>query len=193
MIKNGYLRSSYDSCVYIKWLANGVRIFLLLYVDMLLASVDHLALDNLKKQLSSEFEMKDLGEAKRILGMEIVRDKNQGVLKISQKSYLRRILDRFDMKDAKPIMNPIAQHFKSTSKQCPSTEEEARYTRKVPYANAVGCLMYSMICTRPNLAYATSLISRFMANPGREQWKAVKWVFRYLRRTSSFGFVVQEI
>ena len=89
---------------------------------MLLASVDRLAIDNLKKQLSTEFEMKDLGEAKKNLGMEIVRDKNQGVLKISQKSYLKRILDKFDMKNATPVMTPIAQHFKLTSKQCPSTE-----------------------------------------------------------------------
>ena len=73
MVSNGYLRSSYVSCVYLKWLENGVGIFLLLYVDnMLIASVDRLEIDKLKGKLSAEFEM-DLGDVKRILGMDIIR------------------------------------------------------------------------------------------------------------------------
>ena len=58
---------------------------------------------------------------------------------------------------------------------------------KVPYANAIGCLMFAMICTRPDLAYARSLISRFMSKPRKKHWNVVKWVFRYVRRTCSFG------
>ena len=58
---------------------------------------------------------------------------------------------------------------------------------KVPYANVVGCLMYSTICTRLDLAFATSLIWRFMSNPGEEHWNAIKWVFRYVKRTTNYG------
>ena len=54
---------------------------------------------------------------------------------------------------------------------------------RVPYSSAVGSLMYAMICTRPDLAYAVSMVSRYMANPGKEHWKAVQWVFRYLSGT----------
>ena len=63
---------------------------------------------------------------------------------------------------------------------------------KIPYPRTVGCLMYSMICTRPDLAYATSLISRFMSNLGKEHWNAVKWVFRYIKRTSSYGLLYRQ-
>ena len=109
MVNNGFSRSSYDNCVYIRWLENGVGIFLLLYVDdMLVASVDRNKIDKLKGQLSREFEMKDLGKAKKILGMQIIRDENKGILKISKSAYLEKVLDRFGMKEAKPMRTPIA-------------------------------------------------------------------------------------
>ena len=72
------------------------------------------------------------------------------------------------MTDAKSVLTPITQHFKLSSQQCPNSEEEIAYMSKVPYSNAVGSVMYSMICTMPDLAFASSLISRFMYNPGRE-------------------------
>ncbi|XP_057523859.1 secreted RxLR effector protein 161-like [Amaranthus tricolor] len=60
---------------------------------------------------------------------------------------------------------------------------------RVPYANAVGCLMYAMVCTRPDIANAVSVVSRFMARPGREHWQGVKRIFRYLRGTNDIGLV----
>ena len=55
----------------------------------------------------------------------------------------------------------------------------------VPYASAVGSFMYAMVCTRPNIVHAVGVFSRYMANPGKEHWEAVKWLFRYLRGTSN--------
>ena len=55
----------------------------------------------------------------------------------------------------------------------------------VPYASAVGSLMYVMVCTRPDIAHVVGVVSRYMANPGKEHWEAVKWLLRYLRGTSS--------
>jgi hypothetical protein len=57
---------------------------------------------------------------------------------------------------------------------------------RVPYANAVGCLMYVMVCTRPDISHAVGVVSRYMENPGREHWATVKWVLRYLRGTSDY-------
>ena len=84
VVKNGYLRSSYDNIVYLKWLDNGVGIFLLLYVDdMVVASIDRQEILKLKQQLGEEFETKDLGKAKKILGMQIGRDEKRNEQKIS--------------------------------------------------------------------------------------------------------------
>jgi len=83
MLSHGFKRSEFDSCVYIKFV-NGSPIYLLLYVDdMLIAAKSKKDIAALKSQLSSEFEMKDLGAAKKILGMEITRDKNSGLLFLS--------------------------------------------------------------------------------------------------------------
>ena len=85
------------------------------------------------------------------------------------------------MQDAKAVRTPIAPHFKLSAAQCPSTDEETEYMSRVPYSSAVGSLMYAMVCSRPDLAYAMSLVSRYMSNPGKKHWKPVQRIFRYLR------------
>jgi hypothetical protein len=150
---------------------------------MLIAAKSREETTTLKKLLSSEFDMKDLGAAKKILGMEITRDRNFGLLFLSQESYIKKVLQRFNMHDAKPVSTPIAPHFKLSATQCASTDEDVEYMSRVAYSSAVGSLMYAMVCSRPDLSYAMSLVSRYMANPGKEHWKAVQWIFRYLRGT----------
>lgn len=184
MQSQSFKRSDYDSCVYLKNV-NGTSIYLLLYVDdMLIAAKDKAEIEKLKEQLNSEFEMKDLGAAKKILGMEISRDRPSGKLYLSQSGYIEKVLHRFNMHDAKPVGTPLAAHFRLSSALCPQTDEDVEYMSRVPYSSAVGSLMYAMVCSRPDLAQAMSVVSRFMANPGKEHWKAVQWMFRYLRATS---------
>uniref|UniRef100_A0A2N9GMG5 Integrase catalytic domain-containing protein n=1 Tax=Fagus sylvatica TaxID=28930 RepID=A0A2N9GMG5_FAGSY len=108
---------------------------------------------------------------------------------LSQKNYIRKVLEKFSMLDAKPVSTPLANHFRLSGSQCPKNEEEIENMSKVPYASAVGCLMYAMVCTRPDLAHAVSTVSRYMANPGREHWNAVKWIFRYLKGTAEHGIL----
>ncbi|GMI78960.1 cysteine-rich RLK (RECEPTOR-like protein kinase) 8 [Hibiscus trionum] len=128
MRRQKYTRSKYDHCVYLRKLQDGSFIYLLLYVDdMLIASKSQQEIDKLKAQLNQEFEMKDLGEAKKILGMEISRDRRRGNSQLS-----------------------------------PKTDEEREYMAKVPYANAVGSLMYAMVCTRPDISQAVGVVSRYM-------------------------------
>jgi hypothetical protein len=71
--------------------------------------------------------------------------------------------------------------------QCPKTHEEEEDMSHVPYASAVGSLMYAMVCTRPDIAHAVGVLSRYMSKLGKEHWTIVKRVFRYLRETSSYG------
>ena len=68
---------------------------------------------------------------------------------------------------------------------CPKTQDEIDHMSKIPYASAVGSLMYAMVWTRPDIAHAVGVVSRFMENPGNEHWQAVKWILRYLRGTST--------
>jgi hypothetical protein len=146
---------------------------------MLVAGSDMDKIQMLKKQLLSEFDMKDLGVAKQIIGMRINRDKQMGTLQLSQEEYTDRILKRFSMSDAKPVSTPLANHFRLSKDQSPKIEEEKDFMAKVPHASAIGSLMYAMVCTRPDIAHAVGVVSRFMSNPGKQHWEAVKWILRY--------------
>jgi ATP-binding cassette subfamily B (MDR/TAP) protein 1 len=151
---------------------------------MLIATKSKKEITTLKAQLSSKFEMKDLGTAKKILGMKIIRDRKFGLLFLSQHDYINKVLHRFNMPDAKKVTTPIAPHFKLSSTQCPFTDEDIDYMSRVPYSSVIGSLMYVMVCSHPDLVYVMSLVSRYMANHGKEHWKVVQWIFRYLRGTS---------
>jgi len=180
-----YTRSHYDPCVYYNKLPRGEYIYLLLYIDdMLIDSKRRSAIDKLKKNLSSEFEMKDLGEAKNVLGMEIERDRRSGKVSLTQMGYLQKILQRFNIDgDTKSVSTPLAPHFKLKATMSPNTVKERECITRVPYASAVGSLMYAMVCTRPNLSQAISMINRYMHDPGKGYWEAVKWVLRYIKGT----------
>lgn len=149
MIAQGYTRSRYDNCVYFRQYSDGSFIYLLLYVDdMLIASKDKSLISKLKFQLSEEFEMKDLSAAKKILGMEIQRDRKAGKLYLSQGHYLEKILGRFSMHNCKAVSTPLAAHFRLSAECCPQSDEDIDRMSNVPYSSVVGSLMYAMVCTR---------------------------------------------
>ena len=118
--------------------------------------------------------MKDLGAAKQILGMRIIRDKANGTLKFSLLEYVKKVLSRFNMNEAKPESTTLGSHFKLSKEQLPKTEEEMDHMSKVPYASAIGNLMYAMVRTRPDIAHAVGVVSKFMSRPGKQHWEAVK-------------------
>lgn len=101
------------------------------------------------------------------------------------------------MDNSKKVSTPLAAHFKLSASQCPSTPEEKEDMKKVPYASAVGSLMYVMVCTRPDIADAIGTVSKYLSNPRKEHWSAVKWILRYLHGTSdvklSFGSDIIEL
>ncbi|KAH9717481.1 hypothetical protein KPL71_021830 [Citrus sinensis] len=166
------------------------HIYLLLYVDdMLIACKRRDEIEKLKVMLNSEFDMKDLGTAKKILGVEIKRNRTKGEIFLSQERYLTKVLETYKMLDSKPVLTPLAAHFKLSNQLCPKTDEEKLDMKNVPYANAVGCIMYAMVLTRPDLSHSVSVVSRYMAQPGREHWRAVKWIMRYLHGSLSHGLV----
>ena len=171
--------------------SNDDFVILLLYVDdILIVSINVSRIDRLKKQLSKSFAMKDLGPAKKILGIRIERDRELMKMYLSQEQYIEKVLERFNMSQAKVVSSPLASHFKLSSKHSPSTDKEKEDMRRVMYASAIGSLMYSMVCTRPNIAYAVGVVSRILSNPGRQHWEAVKWIIRYLQGTSNLKLTV---
>ena len=150
-------------------------LILSLYVnDILLAGNDKEMIVATKAWLSSNFEMKDMGEASYVLGVKILRDRLRKFLGLSQETYIRKIFELFQMQNCKPIDTPIAKNDALGLDMYPKTQEEKDYMARVPYASAIGSLMYAMICIRPDICYVVRLVSQFQSNPGLAHWKAVK-------------------
>ncbi|GJR00049.1 hypothetical protein Tco_0523033 [Tanacetum coccineum] len=91
------------------------------------------------------------------------------------------------MQDCKPISTPFPTNVKLSCKMSPSSEKERMEMSRVPYALSVGSLMFAMICTRPNIAHAVGVVSRYMAEPGREHW-----ILRYIKGTSDVALCIEE-
>ena len=184
MHRIGFKRCEANHCYYVKF-SNNSYIILLLYVDdMLIIGSSIEEINNLKKQLSKKFAMKDLGAVKQILGKRIIRDKANSTLKLSQLEYVKKVLNRFNMNEAKPVSTPLGSHFKLSKEQSPKIEEERDHMSKVSYALAIGSLVYAMVCTRPNIAHVVGVVSRFMSRPGKQHCEVVKWILRYLKGSS---------
>lgn len=163
--------------------------YLLLYVDdILLAGSSKNEIQLVKEDLKLKFEMKDLGEAKRILGMDILRNrKKKKKLKLAQVDYVNKVVENYHTKDAKPVSIPLASHFRLSKEQMPKTTEDRKETGLIPYANIVDSVMHLMICTRPDVAHAISVASRYMSDPSKEHWNALKWILKYLKGSEKVG------
>ncbi|CAN6704261.1 unnamed protein product [Malus baccata var. baccata] len=169
MIATGFQENKMDEYVYLK-VSDSKFIFLVLYIDdILLASLDISLLHVTKRVLTENFVMKDLGEAQFALGIEIIRDRNKNVIGLSQKQYIDRVTRRYNMEKCSSGELPIGKGDKMSAEQSPKNELEKESMKDKPYASLVGSLMYAQVCTRPDLAFAVSVLGRFQSNPATKQ------------------------
>ena len=139
--------------------------------------------------LQKQLDMKDLGETNYILGIKLLRDWKNKVLALSQALYIDKILARFSMEDSKKGTLPFMHGDHLSKEQSPKTLEQKECMSRIPFASAVGSLMYAMLCTRPDICYAVGIVSRYQSDPGEEHWIAVKHIINYLRRTRDYMLV----
>ena len=181
-----FKRSDADPCLYVKHTDEGVMMIALYVDDMLLAAKSKSRIDWMKSMLSDRFEMKDLGEAKVCLGLEITRDRSQKKLWLTQQSYMEKIVDRFGMKECRPIDTPMQEaHTKGERLEVVSDIDDD--AGDVPYREAIGSLMYLMIWSRPDIPYVVRKFARFCESPKWKHWIAVKRLLRYVNGTSKMG------
>ena len=114
--------------------------------------------------------MKDLGEASFILGIKIYRDRSKRLLELSQSTYIDTVLKRFSMENFKKGYFLIASRVTLSKKDFVTTPEKREYMSKVPYASAVGSIMYTMTYTRADVAYSLGVVSRYQFDPGEVHW-----------------------
>ncbi|GJV23640.1 zinc finger, CCHC-type containing protein [Tanacetum coccineum] len=132
----------------------------------------------MKEFLSSNFSMKDIGEADMILGIRIKRE-DKGIT-ITQSHYIKKILKKFKCDDFCPVNTPL----NLTIKRMPNTD---RAVDQLEYFKVIGCLMYAMTSTRPDVAYFVGKLSRYTSNPSTYHWHAIMRVFKYLKKTMDYS------
>ena len=114
------------------------------------------------------------------------------MLGLSQASYIDEILTRYSMQDSKKGFVPFRVGKSLSSSYCPKTNAEIERMRGIPYASAVGSLMYAMLCTRPDIYFAVGMVSTYQSKPGEEHWIAVKHILKYLKRMRDYMLLYQD-
>ncbi|PKI53605.1 hypothetical protein CRG98_025996 [Punica granatum] len=132
---------------------------------------------------------KDLGEATYILGIRIYINRPKRLIGLSQALYLDKVLKRFNMQNSRRGLLPVRHGIHLSKGMSLKTPEDREKMAQVPYASAIGSLMYTMLCTRPDITYAISVTSRYQSNPELDHWTAVKNILKYLRRTKDMILV----
>ncbi|GJS28363.1 retrotransposon protein, putative, ty1-copia subclass [Tanacetum coccineum] len=161
----GFTQNLDEPCVYQKASGSNVT-FLILYVDDIIIMGNHIpSLQSVKDYLGKCFAMKDLGEAAFILGIKIYRDRSKRLIRLCQNAYMDKILKRYKMDNSKRGHIPMQERLDLNKSQGAQTPKEVNRMKNVPYASAVGSIMYAVRCTRPDVAFAQNMTSRFQQNP----------------------------
>lgn len=171
-----------DPCVFISQ-TNAGRIFLAIYIDDgLVVATDEKLIGPLLAHLRQEFEVK-VFDTKQFLGLEINRNKD-GAIFLHQSGYVRRVLEKFGMKECNPVSTPSDLHQKL---------EAVKVAREVkfPYREVIGSLMYMSVATRPDISFSVNYASRYFDNPTAAHVQAVKRILKYLKRTADYGILFQ--
>ena len=176
----GFDQTYSDPCVYIN---KETDVIIAMWVDdLIIFGKDMASINDLKAQLNEEYEMKDLGELKYFLGIQVHRDRERKIIHISQSGYNRTILERYGMQNSKPASTPL-----STSDRLVKATIMDVLTDQKEYQSIVGSLMYAMLATRPDLAQSIQQISQFSQNPTKTHEKAAKKGLRYINGTIDEG------
>lgn len=179
----GFTESKADPGLYIWDDANAATAYILVYVDdLLIAAQDMDVVTTIKSKIMTSFEARDLGEAKTFLGMNITRDRTKRTLKLDQERMTTQLISKYGLSDAKTKSIPLSPSIKLNK-----NEGEPLSTTTYDYGNLIGSLLYLSVCTRPDIAQAVGVLSKYMATPTTVHWHAANDVLRYLAGTKSYG------
>lgn len=183
--EHGFRNSLVDRCLYFLDRGNiHVNIYVVLYVDdLLIATADKKTMINFKIYLMNHFKMKDLNEVTLFLGIRVNRQKGQ--ITLDQSLYLQTVLNKFNMADCKAVNTPLPSKLNYTDLNSDKNID-------APCRNLIGCLMYVMLCTRPDLCTAINLLSRYQNKNNKELWLCLKRVLRYIKGSLELKLIYRQ-
>ena len=137
--------------------------------------------------------MKYMGASSYVIGIKIFRDIHNGILGMSQETYINRVLERFRMKDCSPSVAAIVKGDRFNLNQCPKNDFENEEMKNTPYAVVVGSIMYVQVCTKPDITFLVSMLGRYQSNPSMDHWRAAKKVLGYLQGTKEYMLMYRRM
>ncbi|GLB38104.1 putative reverse transcriptase (RNA-dependent DNA polymerase) [Lyophyllum shimeji] len=179
----GYVRLVSDQCIYIRGTGESTVVIAVHVDDMTILALTDKLMQQVKHEISQRFGITDLGEANQIVGLHITRKPN-GDIKLSQESYLSKIIQKMGLDNANPVHTPMDINVRL---QKHDAEDPVNLQLRHEYQVAIGMLMWAAIATRPHIAFAIQHLSQFSQHPAHEHFTAVKRVFRYLKGTIDIG------
>lgn len=181
----GYVQSKSDRCLYYQRSESNKITLLLVYVDdMLLLTDDPKIEERTIQALKNRFELKIQSNPKNFVGFEIKRDIQKSMIYLSQKNYIKRLLQRFDMEDAYPQKTPMDANLKLH--KSPSGQDNREYRAMI------GCLLYLARGTRPDISFAVNALSRLQSASTNTDKQYVRRIFRYLKGTQEYELPIHS-
>nr|VWO99127.1 Uncharacterized protein [Ganoderma boninense] len=184
----GMTRSEADHACF--WQRDGESLAMVgtIVDDMLVTGTPDLV-ERFRGGIKTHFTVTDSGEVAWLLGIEVVRDKGAGTVRIAQRTAIDAIVRALHLEGAKSASTPIAVGGKLDRTQCPTTHEAIADMALIPYKQGVGMCMYVAVTSRPDIAHTVHRLAKYMANPGRAHWEALKRLVRYLAGTRELWLV----
>lgn len=177
MLEIGIKQSMSDPCVFVRS-TQELEIFALYVDDLILITKSIESMNELKAALKERFKMKDMGELSYILGISVIQNKEKNCIILQQKHNIEAILQKYGMDNANPVATPADVNVKLRK-----SDGVSKSVDQHTYQSMVGSLLYAAMATRPDIAQAMSVVSKFNANPDALHLTALKRMLRYLKGT----------
>ena len=188
LIEMGFVRSKLDPCLYA--LGQGRdALWLVVFVDDMVYTGPEDKIKHFKETISTKYKVTHGGELKEVLGMQVIRDRQQRRTIVRQTKYITDIVKKYGLENARKVSSPMESKQRLTAQDCDTLEGEMDSAR--PYNSLVGSLLYAAVATRPDIAFAVGQVARFMNKPGNKQWGVAKRILRYLDATKHIGIVFE--
>lgn len=186
----GWTQLTTDRAAYRKHWESGEEAMVGFWVDDGTSAGDNAKLLELENAVSAKYGISGAGPLTWTLGIGFVRDLEQNTVVLSQQRYIEALARRFGLEDAYPVATPFVPGTVLTTAMAPQDAAEREDMERVPYRELVGALLYVMVATRTDIAFALSVLCKFMSDPGRAHWEAAKRVLRYLKGTAADGLTL---
>ena len=189
MYELGFTRSKIDHSVFYKFIEEINMVIAVATDDMAITSKRLEDIVKFKAELSKHVELSDKGELTWFLGFEVRRNRENRLIAINQRSYIEAMVEKFGLSDAKPVHTPMEVGAQYSKSQSPMSPKQEAAMRKVPYAEAIGSVLWPVMVSRPDGNCTVGILSQFIQNPGPAHWDGVKRLISYLGTTKDLWLV----